>query len=385
MRRLLAVVAAIALMGGACAYESSGTTTTLAFDPDSIPPATSPAALVFEDQLGEGSAVTLVSVTLPAQGFVVLQADDGGKPGTVIGSSGLLVKGTISGVTVPFFLPLEAEAIVHATVYVDADRDGQFGYQDSGSPIDVPATAASGAIASSSALIGLFGALGPAAVTFEAQRTDGASVAVAAVTLPGPGFVAIQSDVAGQPGAVLGVSGILPAGTSAVVVALEPAITSDQQLHAVAYVDRDEDGLVEITGDPPLDAVAQLPDGTPAIASAAITVVLLSPAVLEANDQEGDGASLIVHSATLPAPGFLTVQADEGGIPGGVLGVSALLPAGTTDGVSIDLSPALASDATVWVSVRVDFDGSGTLGDADPVALTGAGAPAQVGVIYTVK
>jgi hypothetical protein len=61
------------------------------------------------------------------------------------------------------------------------------------------------------------------------------------------------------------------------------------------------------------------------------------------------------------------------------------LPAGTTDGVSIDLSPALASDATVWVSVRVDFDGSGTLGDADPVALTGAGAPAQVGVIYTVK
>jgi hypothetical protein len=378
-------VAVVVLMGGACAYESSGTTTTVAFDPESVPPAISPAALVFEDQIGEGSAVALASVTLPAEGFVVLQADDGGRPGAVIGASGLLVKGTISGVTVPLFLPLEAEAVVHASIYIDANRDGQFGYQDSGSSADVPAVAASGAVASASARVRLFGALGPASVTFEAQRIDGTSVVVAAVTLPGPGFVAIQADASGQPGAVLGVSGILAAGTSAVAVALEPALTADQQLHAVVYIDRDEDGVVEITGGPPLDAVAQGSDGTPATAAAAITVVLLSPATLEVNDQEGDGASLVVHSVALPAPGFLTVQVDEGGSPGRLLGVSALLPAGTADAVSMDLVPPLAADASVWVSVRVDFDGGGTLGDADPLAVTGAGEPAQVLIAYKVK
>ena len=44
---------------------------------DGVPPPTSPASILFEDQRIEGSAVVVQSLTLPATGFVVLQAGGG--------------------------------------------------------------------------------------------------------------------------------------------------------------------------------------------------------------------------------------------------------------------------------------------------------------------
>ena len=112
--------------------------------PPTVPPATGPGDLVFEDQMVEGSVVVVGSVTLPSAGFVVLQSDASGTPGEVLGVSELIGRGTVSGVAVPLFFPLEAGAVLHATLHIDMDGDGQFRYEPPDDFIDLPATLANG-------------------------------------------------------------------------------------------------------------------------------------------------------------------------------------------------------------------------------------------------
>ena len=382
---LLATAIIVGLLASGCAYESAGTTTTTVLDPARVPPATGPAAVVFEDQLVDGSAVVVGSATLPSDGFVVLQADAAGAPGEVIGVSEVIGRGTLSDVVVPLFLPLEAGAVLHATLHVDMDQDGRFLYEPPDGFVDLPGVTGAGAVATDSAVVGLLAPLAPASVTLGEQRTDGEEVVIAEVTLPAPGFVAVQREEDGVPGVILGLSGLLPAGTSRdVAVALDAPAAGAQTLFAVAYIDRDGDGTAGISeGDSP-DAVAQALDGGPARASAEITVVRLAPAVLRVEDQEGDGTAVVVASVSLPSPGFLEVRADLGGSPGRRLASSELLPAGTASAVAIELRDALAADAVLWVRVRIDLDGDGAIGEGDPDALDEAGRTVQASLAYTV-
>ncbi|HUU61970.1 MAG TPA: hypothetical protein VMX37_06255 [Acidimicrobiia bacterium] len=378
-----ALVAAGMLVSG-CAYESAGTTTTTAVDPGQVPPTTGPAALVFEDQLIDGSAVVVGSVTLPAEGFVVLQADAVGAPGEVVGVSEVIGRGTVADVVVPLFLPLDAAAVLHATLHVDMDRDGRFLYEPPDSFVDSPATSGAGEVATASAEVGLLAPLAPAAVALAEQRTDGGEVVVAEVTLPAPGFIALQADEDGVPGAILGLSSRLPEGTTrAVAISLDEPGAGVQTMFAVAYIDRDGDGVAGIREVDSPDEVAQAFDGGPARASAEITVVLVAPADLEVEDQEGDGTAVVVASVTLPSPGFLEVRIDSGGSPGRRLAVSELLPTGTSTDVEIELGRALAADAVLWVRVRIDFDGDGAAGDEDRNALDAAGQTVKVSLAYT--
>jgi hypothetical protein len=122
------------------------------------------------------------------------------------------------------------------------NQDGRFLYEPPDSFVDLPATSGDGAVVTASAEVGLLAPLGPAAVTLADQRTDGEEVVVGEVTLPAPGFVALQAEVDGVPGVVLGLSGLLPEGTtSAVAIPLGEPAPGVQTIFAVAYVDRDGD------------------------------------------------------------------------------------------------------------------------------------------------
>jgi len=383
-RRLAPILIALSLAAGACAYESSGTTTTTVVDPATVPPATGPADLVFGEQLIEGSAVLVDAVTLPTPGFVVLQSDASGTPGAVLGVSEMIGRGTVNRVVVPLFFPLEAGAVLHATLHVDMDGDGQFRYEPPDDFIDLPATRVDGSPATARAAVGLLAPLAPADLTLADQRSDGTGVVVTEVTLPAPGFVAVHADEDGVPGRVLALSDLLPEGTSRdVALDLDAALETTQRVFAVAYVDRDGDGRAGLTSADSPDDVAQGLDGGPARAAATITVVLLGPASVEVEDQEGDGAAVTVRTVILPSAGFVELLADQGGSPGRVLQVSDLLPAGTTTGVKFEFDPALDADATFWVRLRIDFDGDGELGEDDPVASTEAEQPARASFGFT--
>ena len=204
----------LALAVSACAYETSGTTTTTTIDPADVLPSTGPADVVFRDQMTDGAGVVLESVTLPSPGFVVLFSDESGSPGEVVGATQIISAGVIANVPVSFFVPIEASTVVHAQIHIDMDRDEAFTYEPPDAFMDVPATSANGEVAAVAASITLLPPISPAVVTFAEQRTAGDVIEVLSVELPAPGFVVIREDDQGEAGRILGVSALLPAGLS---------------------------------------------------------------------------------------------------------------------------------------------------------------------------
>lgn len=117
-------------------------------------------------------------------------------------------------------------------------------------------------------------AVAPAEVVFEAQTSDGTSIVVASVTLPSPGFVAIHGNDDGGPGAVVGHSELLPAGTSTdVVVTLDEPLTATDLLFPMVHIDFDQDGEYDFF---PPDITDDIPgrteSGDVAVVGAEVTV-----------------------------------------------------------------------------------------------------------------
>ncbi|MEE9581789.1 MAG: hypothetical protein V3W36_02515 [Acidimicrobiia bacterium] len=374
IRRLTISLVALALVATACTYESSGTTTTTVADPEDIPPTTGPADIVLEDQRVEGTSLTLASVTMPDDGWVVARIDQGGGPGEIIGISEILRKGVIARVPIPFFLPLTEDTIVHATIHVDLDRDGVYTYEAPDSLIDEIATFANGDAATAEALIELLPPLQPGEATLEEQRTDGTSVLAAAAVLPAPGFVALMSNVQGEPGEVLAITELLPAGTVAdIEFTPNPLLRVSGLVFLAAWVDRDENGLF----DPAKDDIAVRVDGSLATVSAIITVVPLEPTSITVEDQEGDGTVISILQVVLPSSGFIELLTENNGQPGTRIHLSGSQVAGTHDEISIELDEVLEGEAedeiVLWIRMIIDFDEDGAATAEDPFGLVELG------------
>jgi hypothetical protein len=387
LRRSTLLLTALALVAAGCSYESSGTTTTTVVAPEDLPPSTGPADLVLEDQRVEGTTMAIDSVTMPDAGWVVVRVDQGGGPGEIIGISEILRKGVIARVPIPFFVPLTEATVVHATVHVDIDRDGVFTYEAPDSLVDEIATFANGDAATTSAMIRLLPPIQPGEATLEEQRTDGYSVIGAAAVLPAPGFVALMSNVQGEPGDILDATDLLPAGTVADIELLpEPPLRISGLVFLVAWVDRDEDGLL----DPANDDIAVRADGTLAADSAVVTVIALEPTVITVEDQSGDGTLVRIPSVELPAPGFIELLADADGVPGERIAITGLRVEGLSDEITFELEDdaALEGEAeeeiTLWVRVVIDFDEDAAATDLDPFGLVARGGEvAAASFVYT--
>ena len=126
-------------------------------------------------------------------------------------------------------------------------------------------------------------AMGPAQVVFEAQSSDGASIVVASVTLPSPGFIAVHGDGGGSPGPVIGHSSLLPAGESKnVEVFLDQPLEATGLVFPMAHIDVDGDGEYEFfPPDTTVDGPAQTADGNVAVVGAEVTVQAPAEAAAE--------------------------------------------------------------------------------------------------------
>ena len=368
MSRPIALLLAAALALAGCSYESSGTTTTTTIAAGEEPPPTGPADIVVSDQMIEGSSLVVDSVSLPAPGFVVVRLDAGGSPGEVIGISELLTTGVIAQVPIPFFVPLAEEATVHLTIHIDMDRDERFTYEPPDAFVDEIAVRANGEPATTTARLSLLAPLSPADVFVDPQTNNGRSLEVASATLPSAGWVAIHRSEGGEPGEVLAISQLLPAGvTNDLVFTRTPPLEATQELFVAVWVDRDEDGVFD-----PVDGADEIgvrDDGALALENPVITVLARSPGDLFVLDQESDGETIVIESVTLPSPGFVEVLSDADGAPGGRLVVSDLLPAGVTPDVEITLDPALTETTVLWVRLWIDFDQDLTLSAGDATVL----------------
>ncbi len=160
MRKLLLTLAAVALVAAACGDtggdDSASAPTTATTATTAAAPATSeaeamvadsPASVEVDDQASTGSTIVVRSVDLPAAGFVVVHADNGGKPGMVIGHSDLLPAGVSTDVVVTLDAPLEGDATVFPMAHVDANANGEYEFAPPDDLTDVPALTSDGEVA----------------------------------------------------------------------------------------------------------------------------------------------------------------------------------------------------------------------------------------------
>jgi hypothetical protein len=368
--RILSLVIALAV--AACAYETSGTTTSTSLPPDIAPPPLGPADVLVSDQSVEGSFFVVDRVSMPAEGWVVARLDEGGAPGQVIGISELLAVGVITRVAVPFFVPLIEDTVVHVTLHIDVDRDGRFTYEPPDDFVDEIASRADGEPATTRALITVLPPLSPADISAPDQTTDGTVVEGISATLPAPGFVVVHADADGGLGPVLGVSLQLRAGDHEdLAVELTPPLDASATVHVVAYIDRNADGVFG-PGEG-ADEIGVRDDGSLAVASVAVTVPSRAPAAVEVADQASAGDTVVIARVELPFDGFVEILTDDDGEPGARLGVAGPIPAGGVDDVEVTLDTALTASATLWVRLWVDLDRNGTLSAGDEIALTAPG------------
>ena len=223
-------------------------------------------------------------------------------------------------------------------------------------------------------------ATSPADIVAIDQRSEGSSVVVATLSMPDPGWVVARLDAGGSPGELIGISELVSKGVSTdVVVPFLVPIAEATTVHLIVHIDVDRDR--EFLYDAPdalVDTVATTAGGV--TASAVITIELLpplGPASALLDPQVTDGTSVQVAGGLLPAPGFIAVHADVGGVPGEVLGVSGLLPAGEVGAITVTLDTPLATTGPAHAVAWVDRDENGTFtpGDeGDQMAVTEDGA-----------
>lgn len=144
MRRLLITLAALTLVVSACGDDDEPAVP--ADDAVEDPP-TGPAELSADDQSGDGTEVVVASVTLPADGYVVIHADADGSPGPVIGHSELLSVGTSTDVAIDLDEPLTATATVWPMAHIDTNGNGVYDFAPPEVTDDGPATFEGGEVA----------------------------------------------------------------------------------------------------------------------------------------------------------------------------------------------------------------------------------------------
>jgi len=109
--------------------------------------ATGPATIAADDQTGDGTTVTVASIDLPSDGFIVIHADNGGSPGAILGWSDLLPAGASSAVVVTLNTAISADATVWPMAHVDANSNGIYEFMPPDVTTDVPAKTAADKVA----------------------------------------------------------------------------------------------------------------------------------------------------------------------------------------------------------------------------------------------
>ena len=156
MRRVLTMLAGVALVAAACGGDDDADTTTAApttaatgttAAPEAEGPPTAPSEIVAEAQTSDGTTITVIRVSLPSPGFIAVHSNADGGPGPVIGHSDLLEAGTSGDVTVTLDEPLTSSDTVFPMVHIDFDEDGVYEFFPPDETVDIPGVTADGEVA----------------------------------------------------------------------------------------------------------------------------------------------------------------------------------------------------------------------------------------------
>ncbi len=210
------------------------------------------AVTVVDQDLVEGTAVSIATVTSSGPGWLVIHAQADGGPGPVIGYTPVAA-GANTDVMVEIDTAQATETL-YAMLHVDAGTAGTYEFPGD----DVPAKDAEGSVVTPSFQVTL---PAPAnAVTVEDQPLgEGHTVTIAMITSAEPGWLVIHAQADGGPGPVIGFAPVMAGENSDVVVEIDPAATTDT-LYAMLHIDAGTAGEYEFPGDdvPAVDAAGKV-------------------------------------------------------------------------------------------------------------------------------
>lgn len=304
------------------------------------------------DQKLDGSSVTIDSVTVPVDSWVVVHSTskEGFTFGGVLGET-LVKAGTTANVKVD--LSGDMTTAVWPMLHVD---DGVAGTYEFGTVegADAPVVV-NGAVASFPIWTAPHLRVKDQIVTHGDGMTpsDSATVNVESVLSDGPGIVVIHANDNGNAGAILGAT-FVPDGLSKnVAIELDTTAGITPVVWPMLHTDGGDAGAyVDNTIDPPVSVDGAVVTFTSNIAPA---LVVEDQAVTV---EEGEEPYIVIKNALIDAPGWVAIHADKDGQPGEVIG-TALLHAGANWNVEVTIDPAKAG-TKVFPMLHYDDHAMGT-------------------------
>ncbi|MCB9649693.1 MAG: hypothetical protein H6730_24305 [Deltaproteobacteria bacterium] len=320
------------------------------------------------DQVADpANQVVVAKVVSAGPGFIAIHADDAGEIGGALAYAAV-PQGTSSDVQV--ILPRAATdgERLHAVLHVDDGVIGTWEFEGGGGQ-DAPATDAEGQVVAAPFTVTLPVVAGPA-ITVEDQRVDPLDqVVVPEVQAEVDGFVVIREDDLGQLGPVIGHAAVSRGTTADVAVTLAREVVSGERLHAVLHLDSGVVGTFEYDGENGLDPAVSDAQG---VIVAGAFVVRFEPRVTAQSQTVDPTDRVVVSEVRVNGPGWLLIQADEGG-PGEVLG-RIPVQHGTNADLPVTLSRHVRSGETLFAALHTD---DGVVGDWEYDGVNGLDLPVE--------
>ncbi len=289
---------------------------------------TLPNITVSTQEVGEDSLVTIESVTAPQPGWLVIQADDHGKLGTVLGSAPLQ-EGLNRDLTIPIAWR-EGTPTLYAVFYVDNGRPQHLDIPGE----DIPLTS------NGQPVLEAFSATFPLDIYVLDQPIVGGTFEVERVISNGPGWLVAYFDDEGEAGLIIGSIPLEDGLNEQVKVeVLETAVTPI--IHLRLHEDTEPGDDFDF---PRVDQPARYQDRLPQT----ITFSTEPGNYLAVADQprQPDSRSVIVPLAVVTEPGWLVIHADEDGRAGDILGTAPLTP-GINRQITVEINPEQAGSTLI--------------------------------------
>ena len=292
--------------------------------PQPSPTSIRPAINASSQTLGEDGQLTINRVIVPESGWLVIhtQADDG-TVGDVLGYAPVSM-GSSSDLTVTIN-PLDTTPTLLAVLHIDAGTAGEFEFPGPDMPWEQ-----NGAVVMASLQVEIQFDLPTLTISDQTIAEDG-MVRVDSVYATEPGWLAIQADENGTPGAMLG-HVYVTAGLHEDIPITVPWRETPPDLMAVLYTDAGRPQRLDFPGDDEPVKVNGSIIAQPFRASLPLDVFVL--------DQPFVNGQIVVERAVSNGPGWLVVHYDNDGELGLIIGFTPLV-----DGVNEDVVVPLVETA----------------------------------------
>jgi len=315
----------------------------VSMDEDIIAPSFAVDIVYATDQFVTDNQVTIASVTMQAEGWLVIHAGDADSYGDVLGVTHVDA-GTSTNVVVDL-AEEELTAMLWPVLHEDTNAGGEFEFstvEGADEPVIINEEAAATPIwtvphirVSDQVLIH-----GDGIPTEDAAP----ALVVASVLSDGPGFLAVHGETDDTYGEVIGYTAV-PAGLSTNISIAVDADKLSRRVWPILYED------TSIEGEFAFGTVEDADE--PVIINPPITVV---PS-LRFQDQRLDHNRVYLSRVVMDAPGWLAIHGSDNGNVGPVIAVYPLL-AGSNVGIFVTVDPARTGDL-VFPMLHYDTDQMG--------------------------